>query len=104
MPLLEEAAVAGNPLAASILAELLTNDLATQAELNRALVFARRSAEAGFVPGRYVLGRMLRNGTGTKVDLPQAWKWLELAAAGGLVLAQELIGHIVSRRRRASQG
>lgn len=90
-PLLESAQVAGNMLAAALLADILSEELATAAELGRALVLARRAAEADFVPGQYVLGRMLRDGRGTPINYVEAGRWLELAAVGGMASAQLLL-------------
>lgn len=90
-PLLESAQAAGNMLATALLADILSGELATAGELGRALVLARRVAEADFVPGQYVLGRMLRDGRGTPTDYIEAGRWLELAAVGGMAKAQLLL-------------
>jgi TPR repeat protein len=55
-----------------VLAEMLEDQFATPAQLYRAVLLARTSAEAGFGPGQYNYGRMLKQGIGVPVDLKEA--------------------------------
>jgi hypothetical protein len=81
--LFEEAAAAGDALAASHLATMLSRGQGGPEDAPRAVALYRRAAEADVAEAAYNLGAAHALGHGTLVNLPEARRWTTVAAELG---------------------
>ena len=93
MECLRQAADAGNPLAQTLLAQLLveTDDAET---LPEAVKWYRAAAEQGHAVAQYELGRCCKNSVGMENDYAQALKWYAKAAASGHLPSQYMLQYL----------
>ncbi|MDO4752128.1 MAG: protein kinase [Akkermansia sp.] len=91
MECLRQAADAGNPLAQTLLAQLLveTDDAET---LPEAVKWYRAAAEQGHAVAQYELGCCCKNGVGMEKNHEEAFKWYRLATEQGYATAQYELG------------
>jgi TPR repeat protein len=92
LPLMEEAAAAGETDAAAALAYCLIYGDAAEADPERGYALALEAAEAGNDVGMFLAGRCCNLGEGTEQDYEKALAWYEKAAALGNTDAMNNLG------------
>ena len=63
-------------------------------DLEAAVAWYRRAAEAGYAMAQYNLASMLAEGEGCERDLAAAREWLRRSVAGGYEYAEGLVAHL----------
>jgi uncharacterized protein len=97
LPVIREAAQAGDLDAMTILSTMYLRGQGTVADAQAAERWARRAAEAGKADAQFVLGWMYTQGVGVVVNREEGLKWLRAAATQGdrqaLQLLEMLLEH-----------
>ncbi|MEQ1901844.1 MAG: tetratricopeptide repeat protein [Devosia sp.] len=94
MPLLEDAAAAGNVLGQTLLGYALRQGAGTAEDLPRSLDLFNAAAAEDFEPAMFALGEAYQDAIGVDADPVAAQLWFRKAANGGMTEATERLAEI----------